>query len=67
MKHPYFKQLKNFSFRDIHCIVLDQLLPKIANYWKKEEAEELLRNKELDNIRIFQSNGNSWTVMGVKK
>ena len=67
VKHPYFKQLKNFSFRHIHCIVLDQLLPKIANYWKKEEAEELLRNKELDNIRIFQSNGNSWTVMGVKK
>ncbi|MCK6462348.1 MAG: class I SAM-dependent methyltransferase [Candidatus Pacebacteria bacterium] len=66
VKHPYLKQLKGFSFRHVHYIALDQLLPKIANYWKKEEAEALLRDKGLENIQIYQSNGNSWTVVGTR-
>ena len=65
-KHPYFKQLKNFKFWHVHSIVLDQLLPKISNYWKKEEALDLLKNKGLENIKIYSVNNNSWTVVGNK-
>lgn len=65
-KNPYIHQLKNFQFKHIHSIIFDQLLPKIANYYKKEEAKNLLLNKGLKNIEIYHCNNNSWTVTGVK-
>src|SRR3989344_134633 len=43
-KTAYFKQLSSFKFWHIHSIVFDQLLPQIANYWKKEEALALLND-----------------------
>ena len=67
VKHPYMKHLKKFNFRHTHYIILDQLLPKIANYWKKEEAKKLLEGKGLENIQIYPCNNNSWTVIGIKK
>jgi len=66
-KNEYFKQLSRFSFWHISHIVFDQLLPKIANYWTKEEALSLFKNKNLKNIKIFKVNDNSWTVIGRKK
>lgn len=66
VKNPYIRQLKNFQFKHIHSIIFDQLLPKIANYYKKNEAENLLFDKELKNIEIYHCNNNSWTVTGVK-
>jgi SAM-dependent methyltransferase len=65
-RHPYFKQLAGFKFWHIRSIVLDQLLPKIANYWRKEEALGLLEDKGLKNIQIYPVNNNSWTVIGIK-
>lgn len=65
-KKPYLKQISRFKFWHIHSIVFDQLIPKIANYWKKEEALNLLRNKGLKDIKIYQVNKNSWTVIGRK-
>ncbi len=64
---PYLKQLSKFKFWHIHSITFDQLLPKIANYWKKEEALKLFENKGLKNIKIYAVNNNSWTIMGNKK
>lgn len=66
-QHPYLKQLSSFRFRHVHQIVFDQLIPKIANYWKKNEALELFRDKGLKDIRIYRVNKNSWTVTGKKK
>ncbi|MBU3906865.1 MAG: class I SAM-dependent methyltransferase [Nanoarchaeota archaeon] len=66
-KSPYLKQLSRFKFWHLHSIVFDQLIPKIANYWKKEEAEGLLKKAELKDVQIYKVNNNSWTVLGKKK
>lgn len=66
-KSPYLKQLSKFRFWHTHSIVFDQLIPKIANYWKKQEALNLFKNKGLKDIRIHQVNKNSWTVIGRKE
>jgi len=64
--HKYLRQLSRFRFWHTHSIVFDQLLPKIANYWKKEEVLALLEGKGLKDIKIYRVNDNSWTVIGKK-
>jgi len=66
-KRIYLKQISKFRFWHVHSIVFDQLIPKIANYWKREEALKLFENKNLKNIKIYRVNNNSWTIIGVKK
>lgn len=66
-KNSYFKQLSGFSFWHISHIIFDQLLPRIANYWKKEEVLSLFENQGLEDIRIFKVNNMSWTIIGKKK
>lgn len=65
-KKPYLRQISKFKFWHVHSIVFDQLIPKIANYWKKEEALRLFKNKGLKDIKIYRVNNNSWTVIGRK-
>jgi len=65
-KHPYFVQLSNFRFSHLHSIVFDHLLPKIVNFWNKQEAINLLKDAGLTNVKIFRVNDNSWTVVGKK-
>lgn len=64
--HKYMKQISKFRFWHLHSIVFDQLIPKIANYWTKQQALSLFENQNLKNIQIFQVNNNSWTVIGEK-
>lgn len=66
-KHPYLKLLLKYRFKHLHAIVLDQLIPEVANYWKKEEVLNLFKNKNLKKIKIYNVNNNSWTIVGVKK
>jgi hypothetical protein len=42
------------------------MLPRISNYWKKDEAVDLLRQAGLRDIRTEWVNECSWTVRGVK-
>ncbi len=63
----YFIQLSKFRFWVIHNIILDQLIPKIANYWTKEEVLEIFNNNKLKDIEIYRVNNNSWTIIGRKK
>ena len=65
--HPYFKQWSGFRFWHIRSIILDQLLPRIAHYWTKEEALSLLQNKGLVSLTASHVNNNSWTVTGIKQ
>jgi SAM-dependent methyltransferase len=65
-KRDYFKQISRFKFWHVHSICFDQLLPKIANYWTKSQALELLERFNLKNIKIFPVNNMSWTVIGTK-
>ncbi|MBI3335409.1 MAG: class I SAM-dependent methyltransferase [Candidatus Portnoybacteria bacterium] len=65
--NPYMKQLSNFSFWHIHSIVFDQLIPRIANYWSKEEVMELFRNKNIEELSISRSaHGRGWTIIARK-
>lgn len=43
-KNGYLNQLKGFKFWHVHSIAFDQLIPRVANYWKKEELEELMQD-----------------------
>ena len=63
----YMKQLSGFRFWHTHSIVFDQLIPKIANYWKEEEARSLFEGQGLKDIKTYRVNENSWTVLGTKK
>jgi hypothetical protein len=65
-KSPYLRQLSKFKFWHVHSIVFDQLIPRIANYWTKEQALSLFHGKGLKDINIYQVNNNSWTVIGTK-
>ena len=65
-QNKYFKQLSRFSFWHVSHIIFDQLLPKTAKYWKKQEALALFENQGLEDIKIFNINDISWTVIGKK-
>ena len=64
---PYLKQLAGFKFWHVHCIVLDQLIPEVENYWTREEAENLLKDLNLKNLRIHRPpNDCGWTIIAEK-
>ena len=64
---PYLRQLSGFSFAHIHSIVFDQLIPAVANYWHKEEVEELARPLGLSAYTVMRpTNGMGWILTGIK-
>lgn len=64
---PYLKQLSSFSLWHIHCIVFDQLIPSVANYWKKSEVEALARSAGLENFSVKKpKNAMGWILTGKK-
>lgn len=63
----YFKQLAAFKFWHIQSIVFDQLIPKVANYWSKQEVIELVDGLNLAEIKIHQPpNKCGWVLIGKK-
>jgi len=60
----YFRMLRRLSFRHLRSIVFDQMLPKIAHYWTREEAVTLLRQAGLAEIKAAWINQMSWSVIG---
>lgn len=60
----YFKLLRQLTFRHLRAIVFDHLIPKIAKYYRKDEAEALLRDAGLEDIRAEWVNEMSWAVTG---
>ena len=66
-KLEYFKLLTKLTFNQIQQIVFDQMLPKTAKYYKKEEALNLLKHPKLFNHKIEWVNQCSWSVIATKK
>ena len=66
MKLEYFRLLSTFPFRHLHHIVFDQMLPKIANYWRQDEVRQLMANQGLVDIRLDWVNEMSWSAIGTK-
>jgi SAM-dependent methyltransferase len=64
---PYWKLLSTFRFWHLRSIVLDQFLPKVANYWTRDEALGLFTDIGLERVEIMPVNNMSWSVRGIKK
>jgi len=65
---PYFKQLSRFKFWHLHSIVFDQLIPKVAHYWKYDEVRALIKGLPLENIFVHAPpNHNGWILIATKK
>ncbi len=62
----YLRLLKTFPFMHLHHIVFDQMLPKTANYWRKNEALKLAEQAGLIELKAVHVNECSWTVTGRK-
>ena len=62
----YMKLIRRFSFAHLRAIVYDHMVPRIANYYTKEEAVELVRRAGLADIEAHWINEMSWTVLGRK-
>lgn len=60
----YFRLLRTFSFRHVRAIVFDQMLPKIAHYWRRQEVEDLMQAAGLTDIRLVWVNEMSWSASG---
>jgi SAM-dependent methyltransferase len=63
----YFRLLRGFSFRHLHAIVFDQMLPRIANYWRRDEVLALMQRAGLVDIDIAWCNEMSWTAIGTRE
>lgn len=63
----YFRLLRRFSYDHIHHILFDQMIPRIANYWRRDEVLELMHNAGFADPQIAAVNGMSWCAMGVKR
>ena len=63
---PYLQLLKSFSFPHLRSIVFDQLLPKIAHYWRRETVAAMMANAGLEEVELVWVNQVSWTAIGLK-
>lgn len=67
-KSGYLKQLATFDLWHIHSIVFDQLIPDVANYWKKDEVRELVEGLDVTDIDVSAPPNNSgWILRATKK
>lgn len=63
-RNKYFLQLKGFKYWHIHSIVFDQLIPDVANYWKREEVIKLFEGLPCKQININRPpNECGWNVL----
>jgi SAM-dependent methyltransferase len=60
----YFKLIRTFGFRHLRSIAFDQMLPRIAHYWSREEVVSLMRGAGLVNVEATWVNEMSWSVLG---
>jgi SAM-dependent methyltransferase len=62
----YYRLIRRFSFDHLRAIVFDHMIPRIALYYARAEAEALLARAGLTDIRSTWVNENSWSVIGRK-
>jgi 2-polyprenyl-3-methyl-5-hydroxy-6-metoxy-1,4-benzoquinol methylase len=58
--------LGRFSPRNIRLVIVDQLNPAWAKYYRKSEAKQLMQDAGFDNVELHHRHGYSWTVLGYK-
>jgi cyclopropane fatty-acyl-phospholipid synthase-like methyltransferase len=57
----YYRKLRTLSLTNVESIVFDQMLPKIANYWTRDEMLGLLSPLG-GRTHVERVQGNSWHV-----
>lgn len=62
----YLKLLRRFPFMHLHHIIFDQMLPRIANYWRRDQVESLMKAAGLSDIHLEWVNQMSWSAVGVR-
>jgi SAM-dependent methyltransferase len=60
----YFRLLSKFSFRHLRAVVFDHMIPRIANYWTREEVDRLMKDAGLEDVRLVWVNDISWSAVG---
>ncbi|MCC6557011.1 MAG: class I SAM-dependent methyltransferase [Polyangiaceae bacterium] len=61
----YYRNLRSLSFGNVQSIIFDQMIPKIANYWTREDMERLVAPLG-GSAHIERVQGNSWHVRVTK-
>ncbi len=62
----YFRLLARFDFAHLRSIVFDQMLPRIAFYWSRDEVLALMRGAGLTDVRLEWVNQMSWSAIGTR-
>jgi len=62
----YHDLLRDLSFRHLKAIVFDQMIPRIAHYYRRDEVETLMRSAGLEDIHLEWVNEMSWSAVGTK-
>jgi SAM-dependent methyltransferase len=63
----YLRLLRTFSFWHLRSIVFDQLLPRISNYWRRDEVEAIVRRAGLQDVELAWVNEMSWAARGRRR
>jgi hypothetical protein len=58
----YYRFLRTLSFKNLESIIFDQMLPRIAHYWTREEMEGLASALPALRTTVERVQGNSWHV-----
>jgi SAM-dependent methyltransferase len=62
----YFRLAAKFDFRHLRAIVFDQMLPRIAHYWRREEVARMMSEARLEDVRLTWVNQMSWCAIGTR-
>jgi SAM-dependent methyltransferase len=65
-RNPYMRLIRGFTFRHLRAIVFDHMIPRIALYYDRKNAMDLLSRAGLSDIQAQWTNKMSWTVVGRK-
>jgi SAM-dependent methyltransferase len=58
--------LAPLSGRDIRLVIVDQLNPAWAKYYREDEARRLLEDAGFNDVQLYHRHGYSWTVRGTR-
>jgi len=62
MKRYFLNVLGKCDKKILVMNIYDQLNPRIANYWSKDELQKIFTEANLVNLKFFHRHGYSWTV-----
>ncbi|MHA6298276.1 class I SAM-dependent methyltransferase [Devosia sp. CAU 1758] len=65
--HHYMRSvLAPLAKGDVHLVIVDQLNPAWAKYYREDEARELLAAAGFTDVTLYHRHGYSWTVRGTR-